>query len=219
MLKDEGSAVEVTANLGLELEELMYLSGSAKASKKLQKIYDDAQKLLDERRDKTEEPAFFKAPAPSVDDKQRTLSCPVRIGEDENETQKETQKETPVGKSETSDSQLVEDSQKTLIKVFDTPPEILEKKETSGKILPDNPKPAENNFFSFLSPLPEKEILYESIEKKATPIPSKKKDLANSEPSKQSILDKASPSAGMQDSTVEVLKKAEPKNQKTLFDF
>jgi replication factor C large subunit len=38
MLKDEASAVEVTANLGLELEELMYLSGSAKASKKLQKI-------------------------------------------------------------------------------------------------------------------------------------------------------------------------------------
>ncbi|WP_269850909.1 replication factor C large subunit [Methanosarcina horonobensis] len=59
MLKDEASAIEVTASLGLELEELMYLSGSAKASKKLQKIYDEAQKLLEKKGDKAEEQAFF----------------------------------------------------------------------------------------------------------------------------------------------------------------
>ncbi len=46
MLKNEESAIEITAGLGLELEELIYLSGSTKASKKLQKIYDRAQELL-----------------------------------------------------------------------------------------------------------------------------------------------------------------------------
>ena len=215
MLKDEESAVEVTASLGLELEELMYLSGSAKPSKKLQKIYDEAQRLLDERRVQTEEPDFFKAPAPSVDKKQRTLSCPVRISEDEKETQKEVQ----VGKSEASDSQPSEDGQKTLLMGFDASPEIPEKKETSGKILPDDPEPAENNFVSFSIPLPEKKPFSGYVEKKASPISSKKKALANSEPSKQRISDEASTSAGVQDGTGEGLKKAEPKNQKTLFDF
>ena len=215
MLKDEESAVEVTANLGFELEELMYLSGSAKPSKKLQKIYDEAQKLLEESKYKTEEPDFFKAPAPAVDNKQKTLNCPVIISEDE----KGTQKEVSACKSEASDSQLSEDGQKTLLMGFDTPPEIPDKKETSGKILPDDPEPAENNFVSFSAPLPEKKPLSGSVEKKVSPISSKKKTPANNESSKQRISDETSTSAGMQDSTGEVLKKAEPKNQKTLFDF
>jgi len=221
MLKDEESAIEVTANLGLELEELMYLSGSTKASKKLQKIYDDAQKLLDERRVQIEEPEFFKAPFPAVDDKQKTLSCPVRISEDE----KETQKEGTACKSEASDSQLSEEGQKTLLMGFDTKPEIpekkeiSEKKETSGKILPDGPEPAENNLFSYPASLPENKPVSGSVEKKASSTPSKKKAPASREPSKQGISDEASPFSGMQDSTGEVLKKAELKNQKTLFDF
>ena len=221
MLKDEESAIEVTANLGLELEELMYLSGSAKPSKKLQKIYDEAQKLLEESKDKTEEPDFFKAPAPAVDNKQKTLSCPVIISEDE----KGTQKEVSACESEASDSQLSKDGQKTLLMGFDTQPEIpekietSEKKETSGKILLDGPEPAENNLFSYPAPLPEKKHLSGSVEKKASSIPSKKKAPANREPSKQGISDEASPTSDMQDSTGEVLKKAEPKNQKTLFDF
>ncbi|AKB18108.1 Replication factor C large subunit [Methanosarcina sp. WWM596] len=215
MLKDEKSAVEVTANLGLELEELMYLTGSAKASKKLQKIYDEAQKLLDESKDKTEEPNFFKVSAPAVDNKQRTLSCPAVILEDEKGTQKRVQ----AGKSEASDSQPSEAGQKTLLMGFDTPSEIHEKKETSGNMLPEGPKPAENNFFSFSTPLPEKKPVSKSVEKNISSISSKKKALANSDPSKQRISDEASTSAGMQDSTGKVLKKAEPKNQKTLFDF
>ena len=158
MLKDEESAVEVTANLGLELEELMYLSGSAKPSKKLQKIYDEAQKLLEESKDKTEEPDFFKAPAPAVDNKQKTLSCPVIISEDE----KRTQKEVSACKSEASDSQLSEDGQKTLLMGFDTPAGDSRKKRDfrekrdCWKILPDGPEPAENNLFSYPAPLPEK---------------------------------------------------------------
>jgi replication factor C large subunit len=59
MIKDERAAIEVTADLRLELEELMYLSGSTKVSKKLQKIYDEAQELLLEGR-KEEEIDFFK---------------------------------------------------------------------------------------------------------------------------------------------------------------
>jgi len=221
MLKDEESAIEVTANLGLELEELMYLSGSAKPSKKLQKIYDEAQKLLEESKDKTEEPDFFKAPAPAVDNKQKTLSCPVIISEDE----KGTQKEVSACKSEASDSQLSEEGQKTLLMGFDTKPEIpekkeiSEKKETSGKILPDGPEPAENNLFSYPASLPENKPVSGSVEKKASSTPSKKKAPASREPSKQGISDEASPFSGMQDSTGEVLKKAELKNQKTLFDF
>ncbi|KKG15700.1 replication protein C [Methanosarcina sp. 2.H.T.1A.6] len=228
MLKDEESAVEVTANLELELEELMYLSGSAKASKKLQKIYDDAQKLLDERRNKTGKPEFFKVSAPALDNKQRTLSCPVIIPEEEKEiqkeTQKETQKEVPACKSEASDSHPSEDKQKTLIMGFDTQPEIPEKKETSGKILSDWPEPVENNLFSFSAPLPENKSLSESVEKEASSIPSKKKVTTNSDLSKQRISDQRisdeiSSSTGTQDNTGEVLKKAEPKTQKTLFDF
>ncbi len=215
MLKDEESAVEVTANLELELEELMYLSGSAKPGKKLKKIYDEAQKLIEKNKDKTEEPDFFKASAPAVDDKQRTLSCPVIITEDEKGTQKGVQ----AGKSEAFDSQPSEAGQKTLLMGFDTPSEIHEKKEISGKILPDGPEPAENNFFSFSAPLPEKKPVSGSVEKKISPISSKKKAPANSDPSKQRISDEDSTSAGMQDSTGEVLKKTEPKNQKTLFDF
>ena len=75
MLKDEESAVEITAGLGLELEELIYLSGSTKASKKLQKIYDEAQELLLERKEESEEMEFFKTPAPSGDDK----TCILRL--------------------------------------------------------------------------------------------------------------------------------------------
>ncbi|MHC1757408.1 MAG: replication factor C large subunit [Methanosarcina sp.] len=218
MLKDEESAVEVTANLGLELEELMYLSGSAKASKKLQKIYDEAQKLLGERRDETEEPDFFKVPAPSVDDKQKTLSCPVNIPEKE--------QEEPFGKPDIPYSPPSGGKQKTLNMGFDTPPEAseeketFEKKETSGKKLHDDPEPDENNLFSLpADPLPEKKPLSGSVEKKVPLMPSKRKDLANIEPLNQRISDKASISEGMQENTGEVLRKAEPKNQKTLFDF
>jgi len=227
MLKEEESAVEVTANLGLELEELMYLTGSAKASKKLQKIYDEAQKLLEESKDKTEDPDFFKVPAPAADNKQRTLSCPVIIQEEE----EEPQKEVPAGKSDPSDPRPSERKQKTLNMGFDAPLEIpgkkensekkenTEKKENSGKLTVDDPKPAEKNLFSFSAPLPEKKPLSESVDQKTSSGPSKKENPADNEPSKQKILDKVPPSESMQDSTGDGVKKAEPKNQKTLFDF
>jgi replication factor C large subunit len=213
MLKDEESAIEVTANLGFELEELMYLSGSAKASKKLQKIYDEAQKLLDEKGDKTKEPVFFKAPAPSVDDKQKTLSCPADIPD--------KKQEEPSGKPEISSSKPSERKQKTLDLGFEAPSEIPEKKENSGKKLIDNPKSVENRFFSLPGSLPEDSPVSGSTGKKTSSVPPKKKDPANNEVSNQRLSDDPSP-AGMQDNsgdTEEVLKKTEPKSQKTLFDF
>ncbi|AKB77739.1 Replication factor C large subunit [Methanosarcina horonobensis HB-1 = JCM 15518] len=212
MLKDEASAIEVTASLGLELEELMYLSGSAKASKKLQKIYDEAQKLLEKKGDKAEEQAFFKVPAPLVDEKQTTLHCPVNIPEKE--------QEVPSEKSETSDSQPPEGKQKTLNLGFDISPEPPEKEEASEKKLSEDPVPEEDNFFPLPKSMQEKKLISEPVEKKTLSTTSKKKGSDGSiDPSKQRTSDKASPSAGMQDNTGEVLKKAEPKNQKTLFDF
>lgn len=61
MAGDDAYAVDITAGLGLELEELMYLTGSKKLSKKVQKIYDSAQELLSEKGEK-EEIGFFKTP-------------------------------------------------------------------------------------------------------------------------------------------------------------
>ncbi|AKB28910.1 Replication factor C large subunit [Methanosarcina siciliae T4/M] len=190
MLKDEESAVEVTANLRLELEELMYLTGSTKASKKLQKIYDEAQKLLEEGKDETADPDFFKAPMPAVDNKQKTLNIGF--------------------------NSLLETSEK---KVNSEKKENYEEKENSGKLPVDDSKPAEKNLFSFSTPLPEKKALSESVEQKTSSKPSKKGNPSNNEPFKQKILDKVSPSESVQDSTGDGAKKAEPKNQKTLFDF
>ncbi len=70
MANEEAYAVDVTAGLGLELEELMYLTGSKKASKKLQKIYDDARELQAAAGGR-EEAEFFKPPV-SARSRQKT---------------------------------------------------------------------------------------------------------------------------------------------------
>lgn len=224
LLKDEASAVELTANLGLELEELMYLSGSAKVSKKLQKIYDEAQNLLETKRDRTEEQDFFKAPAPAADDKQATLHCPVNIPEKEGDASAE--------KPESPGPQSPERKQKTLDLGFDTPQKLPEKKRSSEMKLPENPEPAENNLFSLSEPLPEKGPIPDFAGKKSLPeleeekpslSPLKKMSPANKEASKQGVKQGASekglPAAGTQGDMEDGSKKAELKNQKTLFDF
>ncbi|WP_269850922.1 hypothetical protein [Methanosarcina horonobensis] len=155
---------------------------------------------------------FFKVPAPLVDEKQTTLHCPVNIPEKE--------QEVPSEKSETSDSQPPEGKQKTLNLGFDISPEPPEKEEASEKKLSEDPVPEEDNFFPLPKSMQEKKLISEPVEKKTLSTTSKKKGSDGSiDPSKQRTSDKASPSAGMQDNTGEVLKKAEPKNQKTLFDF
>ncbi|WP_410510304.1 replication factor C large subunit [Methanosarcina hadiensis] len=214
MLKDEASAIEVTANLELELEELMYLSGSTKASKKLQKIYDEAQKLLDTKKEKAEEPDFFKAPEPAADDKQTTLHCPVIVPEKEPE-------DLP-GKTGASGSQPLEKKQKTLDLGFDAPKGLPERKETSGKRMPESKKHIKNNSFSLPDPVFEKKSLPEPSGKKVSHVLPSKEDMGSSEPLKKEIFNdnnKGLHAPGIEDNTGETLKKAEPKNQKTLFDF
>lgn len=219
MLKDEVYAIEVTANLELELEELMYLSGSTKVSKKLQRIHDEAQKLLDTKREKDEESDFFKAPAPAEEDKQTTLDYSINTLEKE--------PEDSYGKPETSVSQPLEKKQKTLDLGFDAPKELPEKKEISEKKRPESKEPIKNNFFSLPEPVFEKKSLSESSEKNVSPVMSKKEDLDSSEPSKQEkqgVFNKGDKgdkglAADIGDNTGDTSKKAEPKSQKTLFDF
>ena len=101
------TAIEITAGLGLELEELIYLSGSTKASKKLQKIYDEAQELLREGSEETRRDGIFQNSCiPSGNDKQISPGSTVKPPEKKD-------RESP-GKSETSNSQTSEDKQKIL---------------------------------------------------------------------------------------------------------
>ena len=116
MLKDEKTAIEITAELGLELEELVYLSGSTKASKKLQKIYDQAQELLLRGKQETDKTEFFKIPSPSGNDKGVTSGCAVSTPEEKIEK--------PAEKPERSDSRTSKDGQKTFNFSFETSPEI-----------------------------------------------------------------------------------------------
>ena len=81
MLKEEESAVEITAALGLELEELIYLSGSTKASKKLQKIYDRAQELLLEGKGQSDDVEFWN-PSPSIESKEMPSGCAFNTAEE-----------------------------------------------------------------------------------------------------------------------------------------
>ncbi|MBN2488499.1 MAG: replication factor C large subunit [Methanosarcinaceae archaeon] len=61
MLKDEEYAVDVAASLDLDLDELAYMSGSKKVTKKLQDIHARVQSLLADKVAKDIE--FFAAPA------------------------------------------------------------------------------------------------------------------------------------------------------------
>lgn len=139
MLKHEESAIEVTAGLGLELEELIYLSGSTKTSKKLQKIYDRAQELLLERNEEVDETEFFRAPAPSGDDNEMLSGCAVKTPEEK--------AGKPSKRPEVSDSRISPGGQKTFNFGFDISPEIsreitnLRNNTSSGNNTSDTLKP------------------------------------------------------------------------------
>lgn len=139
MLKNEESAIEITAVLGLELEELIYLSGSTKASKKLQKIYDRAQELLLEGKEESDGTEFFRAPTPSGDSKENPSGFSV-------ETPKEKGGKTSE-KLEVPDSGTSQGEQKTLNFGFDISPEISPKTTNTG-----NNTSLENNTSDTLAP-------------------------------------------------------------------
>jgi len=62
MLKDEKTAIEITAKLGLELEELVYLSEAQKPAKSYKKFTTKAQELLLRGKQETDKTEFFKGP-------------------------------------------------------------------------------------------------------------------------------------------------------------
>jgi replication factor C large subunit len=229
MVKDETSAIEITAGLGLELEELIYLSGSIKASKKLQKIYDEAQELIRGGSEEKEEKEFFKTPIPSGNDKQIPSDCTVKPPDKKGG-------ESP-GKSETSNFQNSEE-QKTFYLGFDPSSGISGEKETSKKnepdnvtpdnvtpdnvtpdnVIPDNFEPVEKNAFSRPDE-PEKKDFSgsEKIDSKISTESSKKKVLTKSELVVEKVPELKP--ANFEDEAGEVPKKTESKSQKTLFDF
>jgi replication factor C large subunit len=193
MIKDEKAAIEITAGLGLELEELMYLSGSTKASKKLQKIYDEAQELFREGSKEAEEVEFFKTPT-SSDNKKQLISVNT-VKPPENKDGKSPWKPDDFTSDNFTSDNCTSDSIK---------PDSLEPVKKNSLLRPD---PLENKSFSGS----------EQIEGKNSTESSKQKIFAKDEPIIKKVpeLKPANPEieAG------EVSKKTEPKSQKTLFDF
>ena len=65
MLKDEQYAVDTVVNLNLDLDELAYMTGSKKVTKKLQGVYDRAQSIISET--VSDDIEFFAAPKGRLD--------------------------------------------------------------------------------------------------------------------------------------------------------
>jgi replication factor C large subunit len=222
MIKDESAAIEVTADLGLELEELMYLSGSTKPSKKLQKIYDEAQDLYREGSEETEGIEFFKTPAPSGNENQMLPGCTVKYPEKKDGG-------SP-GKSEPSNSQVSENKQKTPNSGFDFSPEPSGEKINlesskpdifkSDKFIPDN---FASDGFILDSPIPDNFISNSSepdgklIDNEISTRSSKRKALTKND----LVVEKVSElkPANLEAEAEKTSKKTESKSQKSLFDF
>ncbi len=230
MVKDEKTAIEVTAFLGLELEELIYLSGSTKPSKKLQKIYDEAQELLREGKDDEEEQGFFKIPVSSEDRKQVTFCSIIQRPEEPEKKNSDS--------SENSDFRLSEGKQRTFnfnldvssemsgekeISESNTPDSVVSNPLLSDMLASDSPKSLGNKVSYPSEPLEKQAFLgSETLDEKVSSEPLKQKMPANDEPAdnKSDIIEAPEPKSS--DFEVEASgtpKKAELKTQKTLFDF
>lgn len=243
LLKDEESGIEVTAGLGLELEELIYLSGSKKPSKKLQKIYDRAQELLLEGKGETNETEFFRVSTPSGDDKEVPSSCAVLAPE------KETVKTSE--KPGDPDSWTSQAGQKTLNFGIDTSSEISReitnlRSSTSDTLKPNTltpdtltsvnlisdtlksstPEP-DNLQIQNPSPLPESFEMktFSGSEPRESIIShefSEPKESPNCEPVVRKVPCKSENPDKSENSEMKASatpKKTESKTQKTLFDF
>lgn len=227
MLKDEKTAIEITAKLGLELEELVYLSGSTKASKKLQRIYDQAQELLLKGK-QGKDTEFFKVPSSSSNDKEVPSGCAVKIQEEK--TGKTTEK------PERPDSRTSQGGQKTLNFSFDTSPEISREIVNSNDNVfdtstPHNLTPVSLTSDDFISNSPKHKTLKiknpisqpESFEKEVLPDSEPIESFISPEFPKlqepEELESKKELEERSEIETSETPKKAESKTQKTLFDF
>jgi replication factor C large subunit len=232
MLKDEKTAIEITAKLGLELEELVYLSGSTKASKKLQKIYDQAQELLLRGKQETDKTEFFKVLSPSSNDKGMTSGCAVSTPEEKIEK--------PAEKPERSDSRTSKDGQKTFNFSFETSPEISREIVNSSdnffdtftprNLTPVTPMPddltsnfSENDSLKVKDLFSQPESFEEEVLPHSEPVESfispefpKLQESVNLKPVIKKEPEKPESS---ENEVNENSKKTESKTQKTLFDF
>jgi replication factor C large subunit len=221
MVKDEGSAIEITAGLGLELEELMYLSGSTKPSKKLQKIYDKAKELGSEE---TEE-GFFKNPVISEDKRERTPECAAKPSEEKAGNEKKVEK--TLDKSKNPNFRASKDKQRTLNSDLDVFPKVSEKNqnfETHVLFVPeyDNSASLEKNIL--LSSARSEANLLSGLKHEKSKEPSEL--LSNESILNEDILENAkSVVSKVSDLEPEELElksrenRTESKTQKTLFDF
>lgn len=222
IIKDETAAIEITAGLELELEELIYLSGSTKPSKKLQKIYDEAQELLRERREEAQETAFFKSSVSSENGGQVASCFTVQLQEEKDGKVSDN--------AEVSDPGLSAGQQKTLNFGFDIPADALGEKDNSGSNMSTSDSLGSDSLESpeikNLS-LPEhREVKAvtdsEMVGNKVTSESSKQKTLINGDPAiNEPVATQISElkSGDSEAESGEISKKVESKTQKTLFDF
>ena len=145
MVKEGSDAAEITAKLGLELEELIYLFGSTKVNKKLQKIYDEAQELLVEYKEDNEE--FFTVPEKSEPDKSKPDQQKLVVQNGESERDRKSNKKDSSLKSEKLSLNIHGDKQRPLIFNFDNLVEQQEENIVLNNEVPENFK-NDNNLSS-----------------------------------------------------------------------
>jgi replication factor C large subunit len=209
MVKDEIFSVEIIGCLRLELEEYMYLSGSTKVSRKMQKIYDEAQKFLHEENGEAKKTEFFKTSVSSKNNKQISSCCRVKS--------QEKKEEKSSGKFDIAEFRVSEDEQKIVNLGFNVSPKISEEKKPCESNKPDdlihdsfiaeNPEYLEKNVFSRSEP----------VDDKISTEPSRHENSAKKEPFLEEVTELKS--VNFDTEAREIPKKLESKSQKTLFDF
>lgn len=112
LLEDPDYAVAVVAELGLDMDELVFIAGATKVTKKLQKIYDDAQELRKDQREN--EVTFFRVPQkPNLNDDKKQTNLADMITNKE-ESPEENKDDTGLLKNKENRNELIRKPQKTL---------------------------------------------------------------------------------------------------------
>ena len=209
MVKDETSSIAVIGCLRLELEEFMYLSGSTKASKKMQKIYNEAQEFLSEVNGEAKKTEFFKIPVPSKNNEQISSGCTVKS--------QEKKEEKSSGKSDISELRVSEGEQKIINLEFNFSSKISGENKPfesnkpdsliNDNLIAEDPQYLEENVFSQSEP----------VDNKISTEPSRQNSPPKKEPFSEKVTELKSINFDIE--AEEVPKKLESKSQKTLFDF
>ncbi|MBP1908665.1 replication factor C large subunit [Methanolobus bombayensis] len=114
LIQQDEYAVDVVATLGLTLDELLYLKGSKKVTKKLQAVYDEAQEIR-QTFVPSDEPAFFvEKAAPKKDPSQLSLDRLPRSNNGPSSQSGQKDADDKVGSSEDTKKEIPKKPQKTL---------------------------------------------------------------------------------------------------------